>query len=64
MEIAELIKNHFSDSCSNNMHDLKHRRKIINKYKEQLNILEDFINVEDNSLKNLENGINKKSSKN
>ena len=46
MEIAELIKNHFLDSCSNNMHDLKHRRKIINKYKEQLNILEDFIKVQ------------------
>ena len=54
MEIAELIKNHFLDSCSNNMHDLKHRRDIINKYKKQIVILNEFINLEDESLKRLE----------
>jgi hypothetical protein len=54
MEIAELIKNHFLDSCSNNMHDLKHRRDIINKYKKQIEILNEFINLEDESLKRLE----------
>ena len=63
MEISELIKKHFLDSCSDNMHDLKHRREIIEVYKEQIKILKDFIKVEDNSLKKLENGINKVSKK-
>jgi hypothetical protein len=59
MEISEYIKKHFLDSCSDNMHDLKHRREIIEVYKEQLKLLKEFINVEDESLKKLENGINK-----
>ena len=59
MEISEYIKKHFLDSCSKNMHDLNHRREIIETYKEQLKILNDFIKVEDESLKKLENGINK-----
>ena len=63
MEISEYIKKHFLDSCSDNMHDLKHRREIIEVYKEQLKILKDFIKVEDESLKKLENGINKASKK-
>ena len=54
MEISELMKNHFLDSCSNNMHDLKHRRKIIDEYKKQIDILNDFIKLEDQSLKRLE----------
>jgi|TARA_Y100001973_G_C5142578_1_gene303731 hypothetical protein len=54
MEIAELIKQHFLDSCSDNFHDLEHRRKIINTYKEQIKILHEFIDVEDKSLKRLE----------
>ena len=61
MEISEYIKKHFLDSCSDNMHDLKHRRQIIELYKEQLKTLEEFINIEDESLKKLENGINKTS---
>ena len=48
------MKNHFLDSCSNDMHDLKHRRKIIDEYKKQINILNDFIKLEDQSLKRLE----------
>ena len=36
------------------MHDLKHRRDIINKYKKQIEILNEFINLEDESLKRLE----------
>ena len=63
MEISEYIKKHFLDSCSKNMHDLNHRREIIETYKEQLKILNDFIKVEDESLKKLENGINKISKK-
>ena len=61
MEISEYIKKHFLDSCSDNMHDLKHRRQIIELYKEQIKTLEEFINIEDESLKKLENGINKTS---
>lgn len=61
MEISEYIKKHFLDSCSDNMHDLKHRRQIIELYKEQLKTLEEFINIEDESLKKLEDGINKTS---
>lgn len=59
MEISELIKKHFLDSCSDNMHDLQHRREIIDIYKKQLKVLEEFINIEDKSLKKLEDGINK-----
>ena len=61
MEISEYIKKHFLDSCSDNMHDLKHRRQILELYKEQIKTLEEFINIEDESLKKLENGINKTS---
>ena len=63
MEIYEFIKKHFLDSCSKNMHDLKHRREIIETYKEQFKLLKDFIKVEDESLKRLENGINQVSKK-
>tara|TARA_A100000171_G_C2129467_1_gene145724 strand:+ start:377 stop:529 length:153 start_codon:yes stop_codon:yes gene_type:complete len=45
------------------MHDLKHRREIIEVYKEQLKLLKDFIKIEDESLKKLENGIDKASKK-
>lgn len=54
MEIAEYLKRNFLDSCSNNNHDLKHRRKIIDNYKEQLKIISDFLKIEDKSLKKLE----------
>ena len=54
MEISEYIKKHFLDSCSRNFHDLEHRRKIIDTYKEQINLLKKFIETEDKSLKNLE----------
>tara|TARA_Y100001970_G_scaffold258089_1_gene337573 strand:- start:462 stop:659 length:198 start_codon:yes stop_codon:yes gene_type:complete len=63
MEISKLIINHFLDSCSKNMHDLEHRRKIINIYKEQINILHSFIETEDKSLKRLEKDEHDKISK-
>jgi hypothetical protein len=55
MEIAEYLKKNFLDSCSNNNYDLKHRRKIIDTYKEQLKIISAFLKTEDESLKKLEN---------
>jgi len=61
MEISEYIKQHFLDSCSTNMHDLAHRRELINVYKEQIEKVKQFIKIEDDSLKKLENGINKAS---
>tara|TARA_R100000773_G_C4170639_1_gene84473 strand:+ start:361 stop:567 length:207 start_codon:yes stop_codon:yes gene_type:complete len=63
MEISEYIKQHFLDSCSTNMHDLVHRRQLINVYKEQIEKVKQFIKIEDDSLKKLENGINKTSKK-
>tara|TARA_Y100000592_G_C5438938_1_gene302315 strand:+ start:920 stop:1129 length:210 start_codon:yes stop_codon:yes gene_type:complete len=54
MEISEYIKQHFLDSCSNNMHDLNHRRDLINIYKKQLKKVKEFIKIEDESLKKLE----------
>jgi len=65
MEISEYIKEHFLDSCSNNMHDLNHRRELINIYKEQLKKIRKFIKIEDESLKKLEyDRLNKISQKN
>ncbi len=65
MEISEYIKEHFLDSCSNNMHDLNHRRELINIYKEQLKKIRKFIKIEDESLKKLEyDRLNKISEKN
>ena len=65
MEISEYIKEHFLDSCSNNMHDLNHRRELINIYKEQLKKIRKFIKIEDESLKKLEDDrLNKISEKN
>tara|TARA_R100000781_G_scaffold115021_1_gene88549 strand:+ start:8770 stop:8979 length:210 start_codon:yes stop_codon:yes gene_type:complete len=65
MEISEYIKEHFLDSCSNNMHDLNHRRELINIYKEQLKKIKKFIKIEDESLKKLEDDrLNKISQKN
>lgn len=55
MEISEYIKQHFLDSCSTNMHDLNHRRELINIYKEQLKKIKKFIKIEDESLSKLEN---------
>ena len=49
-----MIKNNFLDSCSTNMHDLTHRRDLINIYKEQLRKINKFIKTEDKSLKKLE----------
>tara|TARA_R100000700_G_C3166357_1_gene141419 strand:+ start:817 stop:1026 length:210 start_codon:yes stop_codon:yes gene_type:complete len=65
MEISEYIKERFLDSCSNNMHDLNHRRELINLYKEQLKKIKKFIKIEDESLKKLEDDrLNKISQKN
>jgi len=65
MEISEYIKQHFLDSCSSNMHDLNHRRELINIYKEQLKKVKEFINIEDISLSKLEyDRLNKLSQKN
>jgi hypothetical protein len=65
MEISEYIKQHFLDSCSKNMHDLNHRRELINIYKEQLKKVKEFIKIEDKSLTKLEDDrFNKLSQKN
>ena len=58
MEIAEYLKRNFLDSCSNNNHDLKHRRRIINIYKREIKIILDFLKTEDDSLKKLEENCN------
>jgi hypothetical protein len=54
MEISEYLIKRFLDSCSYNKHDLKHRRKIIDIYLEQIAVINEFIKIEDKSLKNLE----------
>ena len=65
MEISEYIKKHFLDSCSTNMHNLNHRRELINIYKEQIKKVKQFIKIEDASLTKLEDDrFNKLSKKN
>ena len=59
MEISEYLIKRFLDSCSHNNHDLKHRRKIIDIYLEQISIMNKFLKIEDNSLKKFEDGNDK-----
>ena len=59
MEISEYLIKRFLDSCSHNKHDLKHRRKIIDTYIEQLELINQFLKIEDNSLKKFEDGDDK-----
>jgi len=54
MSLYEFLKNNFLDSCSDSMHDLKQRRKIINEYKEQIDEFKNLLNEECKSLKGLE----------
>ncbi len=54
MEISEYLIKRFLDSCSHHKHDLSHRRKIIDIYLEQITVVNEFIKIEDKSLKNLE----------
>tara|TARA_R110000744_G_scaffold347282_3_gene452815 strand:- start:1036 stop:1221 length:186 start_codon:yes stop_codon:yes gene_type:complete len=59
MEISDYLIKRFLDSCSYNKHDLSHRRKIINIYKNQIKIIIQFLEIEDKSLKKLEDGNDK-----
>ena len=54
MNVFEFLKKNFLDSCSHSMHDLKQRRNLIDRYKKHLKNFDEFLNVEDESLKNLE----------
>ena len=54
MNIFTFLKKTFLDSCSYSMHDLKQRRNLIDTYKKHLKNFDEFLNVEDESLKNLE----------
>ena len=57
MNLFEFLKNNFLDSCSRSKHNLQHRRKLINLFKKHLKNFDEFLNVEDKSLKNLEDKI-------
>jgi len=54
MSLYEFLKQNFLDSCSNSMHDLEQRRKIIDEYKEEINQFKELLNEECKSLKHLE----------
>ena len=54
MSLYEFLKKTFLDSCSNSMHDLKQRRKIIEEYKEEVNQFKELLKEECKSLKHLE----------
>ena len=54
MEISKYLIKRFLDSCSYHKHDLKHRRKTIDIYLEQITVMNEFLKIEDKSLKNLE----------
>lgn len=55
MSLYEFLKKTFLDSCSNSMHDLEQRRKIIEEYKEEVNQFQELLKDECKSLKHLEN---------
>ena len=55
MSLYEFLKQNFLDSCSNSMHDLDERRKIIEEYKEEVKQFKELLNEECKSLKHLEN---------
>jgi len=54
MSLYEFLKQNFLDSCSNSMHDLEERRKIINSFKEQIKDFNNLLEEECKSLKHLE----------
>ena len=54
MSLYEFLKKTFLDSCSNSMHDLEQRRKIIEEYKEEVNQFQKLLKDECKSLKHLE----------
>ena len=54
MSLYEFLKQNFLDYCSNSMHDLEERRKIIDKYKEEINEFRKLLKDECKSLKHLE----------
>ena len=54
LNVFELLKKNFRDSCSHSMHDLKQRRNLIDTYTKHLKNFDEFLNIEDESLKNLE----------
>ena len=54
MSLYEFLKKNFLDSCSNSMHDLEQRRKIIEEFKEEVNQFKELLNEECKSLKHLE----------
>tara|TARA_R100000700_G_C3135451_1_gene119106 strand:+ start:120 stop:293 length:174 start_codon:yes stop_codon:yes gene_type:complete len=55
MSLYEFLKENFLDSCSNSMHNLEERRKIINSFKKEIKDFNDLLNEECKSLKHLEN---------
>ena len=54
MSLYEFLKKNFLDSCSNSMHDLEQRRKIIDEYKNEVDQFKKLLKEECNSLKHLE----------
>ena len=54
MSLYEFLKKTFLDSCSNSMHDLEQRRKIIEEYKDEVNQFQELLKDECKSLKHLE----------
>ena len=55
MSLYEFLKENFLDSCSNSMHNLEERRKIINSFKKEIKDFNDLLDEECKSLKHLEN---------
>ena len=54
MSLYEFLKKTFLDSCSNSMHDLEQRRKIIDEYKNEVDQFKKLLKEECKSLKHLE----------
>tara|TARA_R100000231_G_C5269090_1_gene148111 strand:- start:433 stop:606 length:174 start_codon:yes stop_codon:yes gene_type:complete len=54
MSLYEFLKKNFLDSCSNSMHDLEQRRKIIDEYKNEVDQFKKLLKEECKSLKHLE----------
>ena len=54
MSLYEFLKKTFLDSCSNSMHDLEQRRKIIDEYKNEVDQFKQLLKEECKSLKHLE----------
>tara|TARA_Y100000114_G_scaffold152809_1_gene171723 strand:+ start:779 stop:952 length:174 start_codon:yes stop_codon:yes gene_type:complete len=54
MSLYEFLKENFLDSCSNSMHDLEERRKIINTFKKEIKDFNNLLEEECKSLKHLE----------